>query len=76
MPRLAQKWIKMYLRVFSKVLKNDILGYFAFLQFYGCGNASKGGFLGKNHYILQKISILGISAAVKLEKKKKLSRRS
>ena len=74
MLQLALKWIKMYVRVFSKVLENDILGYFAFLQFYGCRNASKGCFLGKNHYILPKIAVFAHLDCCKIGKKQNIQK--
>jgi hypothetical protein len=55
-------------------LQKGILGYFAFLRFYGSRNVLRGQFLGKNHYILPKIPIFAHFGSRKVGKKQKIKK--
>ena len=63
--------LKMYLRVFSKILENYILGYFAFFYNFTAVEMHQEGALWVRITIFcQKSLFFRISAAVKLEKTK------
>ena len=64
--------LKMYLRVFSKILENYILGYFVFFYNFTAVEMHQEGALWVRITIFcQKALFFRISAAVKLEKNKK-----
>ena len=55
-------------------LQMGIFGYLAFLQFYGCRNASRGRFLAKNGQIYPKIALSAHLGSRKIVKKQNIQK--